>query len=166
MSRWRLLPLLLGLGTTVQAADILGYVRDASNGESLPFVSVYLKGESRGSITNEAGYYAIPNVPAGAHELVVSYIGYAAFTRQILLADDDLVVDVRLSWQAIELRATVIEADATDMVDIDISPSRISLRPAELKAAPAAIEADPIRTIQTLPGVKDTFTMITFKTFA
>jgi hypothetical protein len=145
--------LLLSLATTAQAADISGYVRDASNGESLPFVSVYLKGESRGSITNEAGYYVIPDVPAGAHELVVSYIGYAAFTRRVALEAADLVVDVRLSWQAIELQTTVIEADATDMVDIDISPSRISLRPAELKAAPAVIEADPIRTIQTLPGV-------------
>ncbi|MEE2831705.1 MAG: TonB-dependent receptor [Candidatus Latescibacterota bacterium] len=153
MSCWRLLPLLLSLGTATQAADISGYIRDASNGESLPFVSVYLKGESRGSITNEAGYYVIPDVPAGGHELVVSYIGYAAFTHQVTLTDADLVVDVRLSSQAIELQATVIEADATDLVDIDISPSRISLRPAELKAAPAAIEADPIRTIQTLPGV-------------
>ena len=153
MSCWRLLPLLLSLGTATQAADISGYIRDASNGESLPFVSVYLKGESRGSITNEAGYYVIPDVPAGGHELVVSYIGYAAFTHQVTLTDADLVVDVRLSSQAIELQATVIEADATDLVDTDISPSRISLRPAELKAAPAAIEADPIRTIQTLPGV-------------
>ena len=72
MSCWRLLPLLLSLGTATQAADISGYIRDASNGESLPFVSVYLKGESRGSITNEAGYYVIPDVPAGGYELVVS----------------------------------------------------------------------------------------------
>ncbi len=143
----------LSLATMAEAANISGYIHDASNGESLPFVTIYLKGESRGSITNEAGYYVIPDVPAGTHEMVVSYIGFATFTRDVVLIDTDVVIDVRLSLQAIELRATVIEADAMDVVDFDPSPSRISLRPAELKAAPAAIEADPIRTIQTLPGV-------------
>ena len=143
----------MGLASVADAADISGYIRDASNGESLPFVNVYLKGESRGSITNESGYYVIRLVPAGTHELVVSFIGYGPFTRQLDLADEDLVVDVRLETQVIELQATVIEADAEDVVDFDPSPSRIALRPSELKAAPAAIEADPIRTIQTLPGV-------------
>ena len=31
---------------------------DLSKGESLPFINVYLKGENRGTITNESGYYA------------------------------------------------------------------------------------------------------------
>lgn len=150
---WLLAIALLGLPTAVLATDVSGYIRDASNGESLPFVNVYLKGESRGSISNEAGYYVIAGVPAGAHTLVVSLIGYAPFTQDIELADGDLVVDVELQSQAIQLQATVVEADANEIVEFDISPSRTSLRPSELKAAPAAIEADPIRTIQTLPGV-------------
>ena len=158
MMPWPRLPgvlavLWLSLAATSEAADISGYIRDASNGESLPFVNVYLKKESRGSITNEAGYYVIRDVPAGTHDLNVSFIGYTPFSLVVETGDDDLVVDVRLSWQAIELQATVVEAEAMDVVDFDPSPSRIALRPAELKAAPAAIEADPIRTIQMLPGV-------------
>jgi hypothetical protein len=92
-------------------------------------------------------------VPAGTHELVVSFIGYRPFTHKFDLAGDDLAVDVRLEMQDIELQATIIEVDADEVVDFDPSPSRIALRPSELKDAPAAIEADPIRTIQTLPGV-------------
>ena len=152
--RWMwALVLLGGLPITAGAGDISGYVRDAGNGESLPFVNIYLKGESRGSITNEAGYYAIPRVPAGAHTLIVSLIGYQTYRRDLLVGAADLVVDILLTTQAIELQATIVEADAEEVVDFDISPGRTSLRPAELKLAPAAIEADPIRTIQTLPGV-------------
>lgn len=145
--------IVLACATAAGASDISGFVRDASNGESLPFVNVYLKGESRGSITSEAGYYVIADVPVGRHTLIVSFIGYRTFQRDIELADKSIVIDVRLETQAIELQTTVVQADAADVVDFDISPGRTTLRPSELKTAPAAIEADPIRTIQTLPGV-------------
>jgi hypothetical protein len=148
-----LLAVVLGSATTAGAAAIAGFVRDASNGESLPFVNVYLQGENLGGISNESGYYAIAGVPPGEHTLVVSLVGYATFRRSLTVADDDLVVDVKLATQAIELEATVVEAEADEVIDFDISPGRTSLRPSELKATPAAIEADPIRTIQTLPGV-------------
>jgi hypothetical protein len=34
----------MGLASVADAADVSGYIRDTSNGESLPFVNVYLKG--------------------------------------------------------------------------------------------------------------------------
>jgi len=152
--RAALLAALVLTGTAAQAdaASISGYVRDAANGESLPFVNVYLKDGSRGSISNEVGYYAIVDVPPGTHTLVSSLIGYETFERELVL-DDDVVVDISLGEQAIELETTVVQADRDEVADFDISPGRTSLRIRELKSAPAAIEADPIRTIQTLPGV-------------
>ena len=50
MMPWPRLPgvlavLWLSLAATSEAADISGYIRDASNGESLPFVNVYLNDE-------------------------------------------------------------------------------------------------------------------------
>ena len=143
----------LALTSQLHAATISGFVHDESNGESLPFVNVYLKGESRGTVTNESGYYAITGVPAGRYALSCSYIGYKTFSKQIDVVDEDLIVDIHLGEQAIELGTTVIEADREEVEEFDISPGRTALHVRELKAAPAAIEADPIRTIQTLPGV-------------
>lgn len=137
----------------VQAATISGYVHDAGNGESLPFVNVYLKDGSRGSICNEVGYYAIVGVPAGTHTVVSSLIGYETFEQVVEVTTEDIVVDVRLAEQAIRLQESVIQADRDEVVEFDISPSRTSMRSNELKSAPAAIEADPIRTLMTLPGV-------------
>ena len=136
-----------------EAADISGFVRDAANGESLPFASVYLKGENRGGISNESGYYAITSIPSGRHTLVASLIGYRIFHEEVEIGDEDLVVEVRLQEQAIEVETTVVEAEREEVESFDISPGRTTLQVRELKAAPAAIEADPIRTIQTLPGV-------------
>ena len=145
--------LVLLLAVCGWAADISGFVRDASSGESLPFVSVYLKDENRGTISNESGYYAIPNVPPGKYALNASLIGYRLFEREVEIDGGDRVVDIRMQERAIEMEATVIQAEREAAESFDISPGRTTLQIKELKAAPAAIEADPIRTIQTLPGV-------------
>ena len=148
-----LILLLLALAVRAQAVDISGFVRDTANGESLPFASVYLKDQNWGGITNESGYYAIAGVPPGRYILVVSMIGYAVYREELVVADEDILRDIRLGEEAIEVEDTVIEADREEVESFDISPSRTILQMRELKTAPAAIEADPIRTIQTLPGV-------------
>ena len=154
MKHWvSTLLILLALFQIGEAATISGFVRDASNGESLPFASVYLKGRNWGGISNESGYYAIVNVPPDTYTLIGSLVGYATFQDTIRLGDADLVVDIELEEKAIELEATIIEAEREDVESFDISPGRTTLQVKELKVAPAAIEADPIRTIQTLPGV-------------
>ncbi|MCH2661215.1 TonB-dependent receptor [bacterium] len=143
----------LCLAVRVQAADISGFVRGAADGESLPFASVYLKDQTWGGITNESGYYAIAGVPPGRYTLVVSIVGYAVFQEEIDVANRDIVRDIRLREKAIQVEDTVVEAERAEVESFDISPGRTTLQVRELKAAPAAIEADPIRTIQTLPGV-------------
>ena len=152
MKRFSILTLLV-LAFRVQAADISGFVRDAADGESLPFASVYLKNKNWGGITNESGYYAISGVPPGRYTLVASMVGFAFFQKQVVVVGEDILYDIYLSEQAIQLDDTVIEADREEVESFDISPSRTTLQVRELKTAPAAIEADPIRTIQTLPGV-------------
>ncbi|MEW6750248.1 MAG: TonB-dependent receptor [Candidatus Latescibacterota bacterium] len=145
--------LLLLLAGAAAAANISGFVRDAGSGESLPYANVYLQGEDYGTSSNERGYYALTGIPAGRHTLAASLIGYRPFAREVTLPDGNLVVEVRLQEQAIEMEATVVQAQREEAESYQISPSRTTLQVKELKAAPAAIEADPIRTIQTLPGV-------------
>ena len=137
----------------LHAATISGFVRDASNGESLPFVSVYLQNNNWGGITNESGYYAIANAPPGTYTLMASMIGYTPFEKEIELGQDDFVINITLNTEAIAVTAAVVTAQRDEVESFDISPGRTTLQIAELKTAPAAIEADPIRTIQTLPGV-------------
>ena len=145
---------LLGAGALPSnAADISGFVRDKSNGESIPFVNIYLKGQKRGGTSNESGYYAISAVPPGSYTLLASSVGYATFQYAVKLDTTDIILDILLREEIIELEATIVEGEREEGENFDISPGRTLLQVGELKSAPAAIEADPIRTIQTLPGV-------------
>ena len=153
MGAWFLTGLVVLLAVQSRATDISGFVRDQSNGESLPFVNIYLVEENRGSISNESGYYAITRIPPGRHTLIATSIGYKAFEKEIQVGTEDIVLDISLQEEIIELKTTVVEAERDEVESFEISPGRTVLQVKELKTAPAAIEADPIRTIQTLPGV-------------
>lgn len=141
------------MASAALAANLSGFVRDQASGESLPFVNVYLKGENRGTTTNESGYYALANLPPGDHTLVASLVGYRSYEKPLSVAEKDLVVNINLQEESIQLETTTVEAKRDEVASYDISPGRTTLQVKELKTAPAAIEADPIRTIQTLPGV-------------
>ena len=139
MSVRTLIPaLVLALGSQAGAADISGFTRDASNGESLPYTNVYLKGQNRGASTNESGYYVIVDVPPGTYTLVASLVGYRTHTEELAIAEDNVVRDISLIEQALLFEAKVIKTEAEE-ADFDISPGRTSLQPRELKAALAAL---------------------------
>ncbi len=152
----RLWAALIGVGLLVgvgSAATISGYVREAGTGESMPYVSVYLEGLRIGAMSNVAGYYVINGVPPGDHTLAAALIGYAPFRTQVSVQEGDYVQNVLLETEAIELEAVEVTAERVQSPSLEIIPSRETFRGAELKMAPAAVEADPIRTLQTLPGV-------------
>lgn len=71
------LSLTASLGAWAQATTgtVSGRVTDAKN-EGLPGVTVLVEGTSVGGSTNADGTYTIAGVPAGAHTLVISFIGY------------------------------------------------------------------------------------------
>jgi hypothetical protein len=60
-----------------EAGTISGYVTDRSTGEFLIGANVMIVGTQIGAITNTSGFYSIPNAPAGAIRVRVSFIGYA-----------------------------------------------------------------------------------------
>ncbi|RZK22117.1 MAG: hypothetical protein EOO56_09710 [Hymenobacter sp.] len=58
-------------------ATIRGVVKDAVTGETLPSVTVLVKGTSQGTASGADGSYTI-SVPAAGATLVFSYVGYLA----------------------------------------------------------------------------------------
>ena len=61
---------------------VSGTVVDSKN-EGLPGVTVLIEGTTLGSSTNVDGTYSISGVPAGAHTLVISFVGYATSRQPI-----------------------------------------------------------------------------------
>jgi hypothetical protein len=67
--------------TYAQTTVLTGHVTDASTGKPMPFANVYLNGSTRGTTTNEQGYYSLSGVPLGTVEVVASFIGYQPHRR-------------------------------------------------------------------------------------
>lgn len=94
-----------------QVFTIQGKVTD-KKGEMLPFASVYVKGTSQGTTTNEQGNYAI-QLPSGSYEMVYQYIGFKV-TTQKLTVQKDLKVDVVLEAETLKLKEIVVVASDED----------------------------------------------------
>ena len=77
---WLLVCLLIGpapfgLAQTV-TLTVSGYVTDATTGKAMPFANVYLNGSTRGTLTDDKGFFSLTGVPLGTAELVASFVGY------------------------------------------------------------------------------------------
>ncbi|MXY84300.1 MAG: carboxypeptidase-like regulatory domain-containing protein, partial [Gemmatimonadetes bacterium] len=66
--------------TAQPAAQLSGKITDAVSGEPLPGANIRLVDTLLGAVTDLAGQFVLPAVPAGTHQVEISMIGYAAHT--------------------------------------------------------------------------------------
>lgn len=64
---------------------LAGHVTDASTAKPMPFVSVYLNGSTRGTLTDEKGYFSLTGIRLGTAEIVASFVGYQADKKLLRL---------------------------------------------------------------------------------
>lgn len=133
--RWSIaafLLLLSPLSLLAQSKLISGKVRDASNNDFLPSVSVTIKGTTKGSIADASGNYKIE---ASANDILVfSFIGYE---NQEVLVGNRTNIDIALVvGSANELNEVVVVGYGTQKKR-DITGSVVSVTEATLKEVPA-----------------------------
>ena len=75
---------LIMVTTGLFAQSVMGTVFDA-NSRPLEGANVVLVGTDLGDTANEAGAYAMINVPAGTYDLTASFIGYSPITKSIVV---------------------------------------------------------------------------------
>lgn len=149
--------LLFILYTSVLSAQesftISGIIKDVSNGETIFGASVFLKNTTIGTVTNEYGFFSI-TAPKGTYSLVISYLGFADKSQEIVL-DKDQKLNFELSETNTELDEVVIIAEESERVNIrspQMSVSKVKI--GTIKKMPVVLgEVDIIKSIQLLPGV-------------
>ncbi|MCE7990556.1 MAG: TonB-dependent receptor [Roseivirga sp.] len=135
-----------------QKYTLNGYVRDASNGEELLGVTVYVKELKNGVISNSYGFYSLTLAP-GTYTIRYSFIGYEAVEQQVVL-DKDISLNISLEEESVELEEVVVTGKAPEENVTSIQMSRNELNIDQVKKLPALFgEPDIIKTIQLLPGV-------------
>jgi len=87
---------------------IKGNVTD-NNGKTLPFASVFIKENNKGTNANSEGKYSL-KLEAGQYTLVCQYVGYKKEERKITLAkDEDLEINFILTVQELTLGEVIIK---------------------------------------------------------
>ncbi len=103
---------LLATAQTVPYVKVRGRVVDATTGEPLTSVNVFIANTMLGAATRDDGIFEIRSIPVGVYDLVVSMVGYE--TKMINLKLTDAVMkplDVRLKQRLIETALVEITAE-------------------------------------------------------
>lgn len=97
-------------GQSLPLVTISGAVKDAETGAPLASASVFIANTTLGVATDAEGYFEIPRVPFGTHQLVVSLLGYERQTRSIR------VTAVVTDKQSFALKARDLESAGVEVV--------------------------------------------------
>jgi hypothetical protein len=134
--------------------SVRGLVVDARTGQPLQHARVLLDGQPGRVVTGQEGRFLLADVPAGPGVLQVSLVGYA-------LARHDIEVP---AGGSIEVAIPLAEGTGTHAEDVRVEgdlfpreavgvPSQTIIGSAELQNLRGLLADDPMRAVQTLPGV-------------
>ncbi len=130
---------------------ITGVVRDLKNSEPLSGVNILVNQTSAGTTTQTDGSYEI-SVPAGLVTLTFSYLDFESSVID-LAAYASGVINLDMNKSPTLLDEVVVRGGTIGEVAMG-RIGQIQLDVREIKRSPAFMgEADPIKQIQTLPGV-------------
>ena len=86
-----------------------GYIREASSNETLAFASVFVKEVSRGTMTDDSGYFSIADLCENtSYTVEVSHVECAHFT-QIIQLKENTTLDFRLVHDAVLKEVVIVE---------------------------------------------------------
>ena len=105
-------------------ATLTGKVSDSKNSESLIGASIYLEDTELGANSDLDGNYIIFDVPIGDYKVIVQYIGYEKFTKNISIDKDIKIVE------NFNLKPSSIEAEAERIVGSIERKDKITSAPA------------------------------------
>ncbi|MBO9635193.1 MAG: carboxypeptidase-like regulatory domain-containing protein [Chitinophagaceae bacterium] len=112
MKQSLLLPLLILSFISSRAGRITGKATN-EKGEVLPYASVFVKGSTKGTTTNNQGVYFLELDP-GNYTLVCQYVGYARSEKAVTAATAPVTLDFTLSIQQTTMNEVIVRANAED----------------------------------------------------
>ena len=135
-------------------AVVYGKVVDQSTGEPLRKVRVSLRRSDLQAVTDDAGTYRIEGIPAGSYTLYVSTIGYRLLKKDIQLAEGQSQEVLFYLGQEAATISDVVHVTAPVFEEVEkTAASQLTLNSTEIKNLAGVLIDDPLRSVQTLPGV-------------
>ena len=101
------------------AQQIFGRVT-AQDGLPLPFVNIAVPALEQGTVSDENGHFALEGLSSDTYQVVFSYIGYQQEVRVVVLADDDVRLNVTMKAIVLQNEEVLIQENAEDVLTRDI----------------------------------------------
>ncbi|MDA0194444.1 MAG: TonB-dependent receptor [Bacteroidetes bacterium] len=158
MNLHNLIPFLLSIALfplQIQGQDkhtINGYIRDASNGESLIGATIYVQELESGAVTNFYGFYSI-TLEEGIYHIEFRYLGYNTESKTIELNNNERI-DIELITEGQQLDEIIVlgEPEDDNVSSVQMSSNKLDIQ--SIQKLPSFLgEVDVLKSIQTLPGV-------------
>ncbi|HEX2983514.1 MAG TPA: TonB-dependent receptor, partial [Ignavibacteriales bacterium] len=143
-------------GQTSKTGALSGYIYEASNGEGLIGANVFIEKLGIGASANLNGFFSLPNIPLGEHTVTISFIGYKPQKiKTKITADNNKILKVYLETDVLQ-SSEVVVVDSIRISDKLYSKpvSKIEMTSQQINSIPRVVEADLLRSLQTLPGVQ------------
>jgi outer membrane receptor protein involved in Fe transport len=108
-----------------QNGTLKGVVYDETNGETVPFATMFVTETGSGTSTDFDGAYELSLAP-GTYNIVVSFIGYSDYNIEdvIIVADQVKVLDVQMKEQGQMIDEIVITAKQTRNSEVALATIR------------------------------------------
>ena len=92
--------------------NIFGHVE--SDGEHIPYATVYLEGTTIGTTTDETGHYMLIDLPVGKYIVVAKSMGYKATKKEVVIEENKSVeLNFELEPETISLEQVVVTGTKT-----------------------------------------------------
>ena len=146
--------LLLWRASAAQSAQVSGSIYDAQSGEGLARVAVKLAGSDAQVQTDVRGRFFLGGISPGNYRLEVSSVGYHLLQKRLeFKGDESLSLKIVLFPDALQQMDTIeVHADLFD-IEKDSGLTAFTLSGTEAKNLASVLADDPMRALQSAPGV-------------
>jgi hypothetical protein len=128
------------------SGTIKGVVVNAESGARMAKVSLYLAGTAHRAMSDQAGEFALEEVPPGEYALVATAVGFGLVKQKLVVPDSE-----PLDLQVILTPGTEIRDEIT--VSAQSVSSRPELSQSEIHELKSVLLDDVFRAVQQLPGI-------------
>ncbi|MFC2120050.1 carboxypeptidase-like regulatory domain-containing protein [Bacteroidota bacterium] len=100
------------LSFSQETNDITGFVLDVETNEPISYISVFVANSTRGTITNDKGFFDLGKLQNGSYELVFQHLGYEKYIRRINVYEDKSVnLIIKLIQKSVGIDEIIKKAD-------------------------------------------------------
>ena len=144
---------------TAQTGNISGTISDKNTGETIVGASVVIEGTFTGTAANLDGEYLLPNIPAGIHNIRVSFISYETVIIENVVVESNRTTYLDIALEEATLAIEGVEITARRVTHTEMSVIS-ALRAANVVASGISSQqisrsqdSDAAAVVRRIPGV-------------